>query len=288
MGLFDKKFCDICGNKIGLLGNRKLDDGNLCKDCAAKLSPWFSERRHSTVAQISEQLAYREANKAKVSAFNATRTIGRNYKLLIDDNKRQFLVASGSNPLANNPDVLDFSQAMGIDLSIDESRHEKKQTVNGNQVSYNPPRYEYSYTFRAVIRVSGNPYFDDMSFMISDGSVNTGETNMQATSGWTVHRTGMGISNPGIDKYNEFMEIGNNMKAAIDEMRMGGNGGFGAQNYSAPGVAPTPAAAAAPAPATPVTPAPAAAPVDGPWTCPACGAKNEGGKFCEFCGTPRA
>ena len=91
MGLFDKKFCDICGNKIGLLGNRKLDDGNLCKDCAAKLSPWFSERRHSTVAQISEQLAYREANKAKVSAFNATRTIGRNHKLLIDDNKKQFL-----------------------------------------------------------------------------------------------------------------------------------------------------------------------------------------------------
>ena len=31
MGLFDKKNCDICGDKIGLLGNRKLDDGNLCK-----------------------------------------------------------------------------------------------------------------------------------------------------------------------------------------------------------------------------------------------------------------
>ena len=37
MGLFDKKVCDICGEKIGLLGNRKLDDGNLCKDCAKKL-----------------------------------------------------------------------------------------------------------------------------------------------------------------------------------------------------------------------------------------------------------
>ena len=31
MGLFDKKVCDICGEKIGLLGNRKLDDGNLCR-----------------------------------------------------------------------------------------------------------------------------------------------------------------------------------------------------------------------------------------------------------------
>ena len=42
MGLFDKKYCDICGEKIGLLGNRKLENGNLCKNCAKKLSPWFS------------------------------------------------------------------------------------------------------------------------------------------------------------------------------------------------------------------------------------------------------
>ena len=68
MGLFDKKYCDICGAKIGLLGNRKLEDGNLCKNCAAKLSPWFSDRRQSTVAEIGEQLSYREANREKVSA----------------------------------------------------------------------------------------------------------------------------------------------------------------------------------------------------------------------------
>lgn len=54
MGLFDKKNCDICGEKIGLLGNRKLDDGNLCKNCASKLSPWFEERRHSTVEEYQK------------------------------------------------------------------------------------------------------------------------------------------------------------------------------------------------------------------------------------------
>ena len=47
MGLFDKKYCDICGEKIGLLGNRKLENGNLCKNCAKKLSPWFSDRRNN-------------------------------------------------------------------------------------------------------------------------------------------------------------------------------------------------------------------------------------------------
>ena len=60
MGLFDKKYCDVCSEKIGLLGNRKLEDGNLCKDCAKKLSPFFNERRHSTVADIKEQLTIRE------------------------------------------------------------------------------------------------------------------------------------------------------------------------------------------------------------------------------------
>ena len=70
MGLFDKKYCDICGEKIGLLGNRKLEDGNLCKSCAAKLSPFFSERRRSTVEDIKRQLAYREENE-KLDAEDA-------------------------------------------------------------------------------------------------------------------------------------------------------------------------------------------------------------------------
>lgn len=43
--LFDKKECAVCGGEIGLLGARKLEDGSICKNCAAKLSPWFSERR---------------------------------------------------------------------------------------------------------------------------------------------------------------------------------------------------------------------------------------------------
>ena len=73
MGLFDKKICDICGEKIGLLGNRKLADGNLCKDCAKKLSPWFEERRHSTVEDIKRQLEYREKNKKAVMDFCITR-----------------------------------------------------------------------------------------------------------------------------------------------------------------------------------------------------------------------
>ena len=60
MGLFDKKYCDICGEKIGLLGNRKLENGNLCKNCAKKLSPWFSDRRSSTVEEERDQSIWSE------------------------------------------------------------------------------------------------------------------------------------------------------------------------------------------------------------------------------------
>ena len=85
MGLFDKKYCDICGEKIGLLGNRKLENGNLCKNCAQKLSPWFSDRRNSTVEEIKAQLDYREENQKKVAAFHTTRTLGADTKVLLDE-----------------------------------------------------------------------------------------------------------------------------------------------------------------------------------------------------------
>ena len=57
MGLFDKKYCDICGEKIGLLGNRKLSDGNMCKDCAKGISLHLTERKQFSVADVKEHLA---------------------------------------------------------------------------------------------------------------------------------------------------------------------------------------------------------------------------------------
>ncbi len=171
MGLFDKKFCDICGNKIGLLGNRKLEDGNLCKDCASKLSPWFSDRRRSTVADIKAQLADREANQAKVAAFNATRTLGENYIVYLDEDAKKFIVSTSSNFRNGNPDVLDFSQVTGCDLEIDEDRTEiYHQDAEGHNVSYNPPRYDYSYNFNVHLRVN-HPWFDEMTFRLNRSAV---------------------------------------------------------------------------------------------------------------------
>ncbi len=229
MGLFDKKECDICGGKIGMLGNKKLSDGNMCKDCAKKLSPWFTERKQSSVSDIKAQLDYREQNKNAVSAFNVTRTIGQNTKLLIDDNNRKWTVSNSSSPLSENPDILDFSQAGSVELNINESRTEQYQNIDGERRSYNPPRYEFSYDFDAVIRVMNNPYFDHIPFSISNGYVHTGDRNMggsagMATSGWNVNNHGSFGSDYETREYYECVNIGNELKQAIDNMR--GQGGM--------------------------------------------------------------
>ena len=126
MGLFDKKFCDICGEKIGLLGNRKLEDGNLCKDCAKKLSPFFDERRHSTVDQIKQQLAYREENKNVLAGFSATRTFGEDKKIYLDQRNGTFVVSrlTPGNWSEENPDVIQLSQISSLSLDVDEDRDE--------------------------------------------------------------------------------------------------------------------------------------------------------------------
>ena len=159
MGLFDafkKKQCSICGGDIGLLGNRKLEDGNMCKTCAKKLSPFFSDRRSSTVAEIEEQLAYREDNKQAVAAFNITRSLGGSTKILLDEDAGKFMVTGARNYLEENPDVIDFSQVTGVVLDIDESQDEKKREVknkdgNTDWVSYTPPRYIWEYDFHVKI-----------------------------------------------------------------------------------------------------------------------------------------
>ena len=171
MGLLDKKYCSICGEKIGLLGNRKLEDGNLCKDCARKLSPFFSERRHSTVADIQAQLAYREANREKVAAFHPTRTFNCREYLILDEDKRQLIVTNYRNWKDQNPDVIDFGDVTGCDLNVDESRRELYQkNAEGKNVSCEPKRYEYSYNFNMTIAVN-NPYFSEIPIRVNDNEI---------------------------------------------------------------------------------------------------------------------
>ena len=183
MGLFSKKSCDICDGKIGMLGNRKLEDGNLCKDCAKKLSPFFSDRRRSTVADIKEQLAYREANKAAVTAFHTTRTLGKGTKVLLDEDAGKFIVTAARRLEDENPDVLEYSQVTGCNIDVKESRAERKQKDgDGKEISYSPPRYVYNYDFNAVIHVN-HPWFDEIRFRLNNQQIKSAETTGSSEAG---------------------------------------------------------------------------------------------------------
>ena len=167
--LFDKKECSICGGEIGLLGNRKLEDGNCCKECAKKLSPWFEERRHSTVEDIQKQLAYREENKARVQVFEATREFeAASYHVFIDDKKGQFAITTSRDvSVENNPDIVNLSQVTSCKLEVDQRREEEQyRNEEGEMVDYNPPRYTYSYIYSIKLAVD-SPWFHDMDFRLN-------------------------------------------------------------------------------------------------------------------------
>jgi len=286
MGLFDKllskKECDFCGGEIGLFGNRKLEDGNMCKECAQKLSPWFSDRRSSTVAEIKEQLEYREANREKVAAFRTTRTLGDSMKILLDEDAGTFMVTDQRNLQEANPDVLAFSDVTGCVLDIDEDRTEiMREDRDGNEISYNPPRYTYEYDFYITIQVR-NPYFDEIRFRLNDSTVEIeqnqavrmgmggpggrapGMNRMPGGPGMNRMGAGPGMGhmagsiNPEMNiEYRRYREMGEEIRAALLQIR---------QQTRDEAVA-----AAAPKAAV---------------TCPYCGATTmpDASGCCEFCG----
>lgn len=165
--LFDKKTCSICGGEIGLLGNRKLADGNMCKECASKLSPLFSDRRESTVEQIREQLEYRAENESRVAAFNVSRSFGTATKVLVDDEMGAFVVVSSDRWRPSNPDVINLYQVTGCDVDVKETKTEiRKKNEDGTTESYDPPRWDIDYDVYVVVYVS-SPFFDQVRFKVN-------------------------------------------------------------------------------------------------------------------------
>lgn len=154
--------------------------------------------------------------------------------------------------------ILNYSQLTGSHLDIDEGRRELRRTgKDGKQVSYDPPRYEYSYNFDFTITVD-TPYFDEMSFRLNPRPI---ILESEAPSVFSLVRS----IDPSYNiEYRRYIQLADEMRAAVDQAR--------AVSHAAPTAnrvqnIPTPAASVE-------------------WICPACGGSNTG-KFCEYCGTPR-
>lgn len=230
-GLFEKKQCAFCGGEIGMLGNKKLEDGNMCKECAAKLSPWFDDRRHSTVAQIGEQLQYREKNRQAVAGFQATRTIGNETRVYLDERSGRFMVSKAKNLQDANPDVVDASAITNVALDINETKHQLKQKdKDGKQVPYNPPRYDYSYDFYVNIDVN-HPYFNRMRMKVNSSAVWLRYNDVNRRRQGAVMNGLMGASQMrGADvytpEYQEQMFIAQDIRDALMQLRMRAAGMF--------------------------------------------------------------
>lgn len=267
--LFEKKECHLCGGEIGLLGNRKLEDGNMCKACAKKLSPWFDDRRHSTVEQIRQQLAYREENSVELQSFHPSVCYGESDRVhaeVVNGLPTRFVVAKTEDFLEENADLIAFRDVISFDVDVQEYRRELKyRNGEGEMVSYRPPRYQYSYDFQGKLRVN-NPYFDDIEFKINRGTVNLE----------TVEHTsllGRNLMSSSFDPmlYPEYRQY----RGICDELEELFR--LGMQGKSVPGPAAAEPSLVSAAPAA--DPAPAR-----PKFCPECGTPTNGSKFCPNCG----
>jgi len=217
MGLFDvfkKKDCEICGKEVGMFGYKKLEDGEICKDCVKLLSPWFEERRHSTVAQIKEQLAYREQNRNELANFHPQMRLGEHYPVHVELSggiPSRFVVQRTNDYREENADIISFRNVRTFEIDVEEHERElKHRNSEGESVSYNPPRYNYSYDFNMVIRVN-HPYFDEMRFRLNSSSVET-------TNGTAV--PAIRKPNPRLNhEYREYEDMGKEIKEVLTQER---------------------------------------------------------------------
>lgn len=279
MGLFDvfkKKDCEICGKEVGMFGYKKLEDGEICKECVKLLSPWFDDRRHSTVEQIKAQLAYREENQVALNTFRPTVAYGEGYTLraeLVNGVPTRFVVERTDSYKEENADLINFKDVTSFNIDVRESdREQKRQNSEGEMVSYVPPRYEYSYDFYAEIHVN-HPYFDDIRFEINRDTVNLETIEHRSGSGGSLFRSSF---DPTL--YPEYRQYRKECDE-LEELFRAGMQGIALNGY-AHAVQPVQQAVPVQQPAVEPIPTPAA-----PKFCPNCGAHVDGGKFCQSCGS---
>jgi hypothetical protein len=220
---------------------------------------------------------YRAQNQRVLAGVHPTAVAGTNTKVYIDQPARKFFVTAATNWREANPDVIDFSQVVDVQTEVTEHRTEQfHRDREGNQVSFNPPRYRYSYEFETTILVD-SPWFNRIRFEL----------------------TGTRPERIGSEEYIYYEQQANALRAVLMGAPNAQNAAQEAQQASniadalaraisqVAGVAVGTAATAAPRPAAPraATPPRAAQADSEQWTC-ACGALNAG-NFCTNCGAKR-
>ncbi|MDO4845150.1 MAG: DUF4428 domain-containing protein, partial [Oscillospiraceae bacterium] len=184
MGLFHKEACCLCGGKTGLL-DKKCLSGKVCKDCAKKTSPWFTDWKNADKLLLETHLSVREADVVVAKMGNFNKVFGEFGVILIDEAAKEFIafpdtskglfgsqrkVRSLDDVIDLGPDVISFDAVEDFEIDITETSREEKRTENGQQVSFFPPRFVYMETFTLRLKLR-YPFFKSMSIQLNDGAV---------------------------------------------------------------------------------------------------------------------
>ena len=184
MGLFKKEACVLCGGKTGML-DKKCKDGRVCKDCAKKVSPWFSDWKNTSALTLESHIAVRQADRSLAGTGSYNKVFGEFGVILIDEAARKFIafpdtggglfgtqrkVKGLEDVIDLGPDVLSFDAVEDCEIDITETSREEKHTVDGQQVSYDPPHILYMETFTLRLKLD-YPFFKSMSIQLNNGAV---------------------------------------------------------------------------------------------------------------------
>ena len=90
---------------------------------------------------------------------------------MVDELGKRFVVTSSSDILKANPDIIPLSDVIScnLDLQVDDTEL-KKEDAQGKEVSYNPPRFCYSYNFYIEISVK-HPWFSQIRFRLNSSDI---------------------------------------------------------------------------------------------------------------------
>ena len=186
MGLVKKENFCLCGGKTGMF-DKKCQSGKVCKECAGKMSPWFDDFKNSSAGALDAQRLGREvdAGLAQAKIYNFSKIFGEFGVILIDEKEKKFVafpstskglfanqkkVSSIDDVMDMGPDIIRFDMVEDFEIDIKEMTREEKQTVNGNQVSYDPPHILYMETFTLRMKIN-HPYVKSVNIQLNDGSV---------------------------------------------------------------------------------------------------------------------
>ena len=259
MGIFSKKECSICGDKSGLLSNKKLADGNLCRSCRARLSPFYEVTNRDTAAGIAAQLEYRERNRAELRLFRPSIAVGGAGKVFIDMDGGKFTLASERELREGNPDLFDLGGLRSCAF------YAREQIVKGDEDKSD--RFDYHFYLKFTVE---HPFLRSFSYGYSGVTVSSTRNRIREEeirkiyTGQKDIRTGLaafitGVDRKGTEEYLQQYALAQDMIGALTE----------AAAAFRPGQALRPQAVSTAAEVC---------------FCSNCGARVEGGTFCPDCG----